>query len=100
MRYCIDIDGTICTQTPDSLTIPYNEAIPFIDIIDKVNKLYDDGNYIIIYTARGSCTGVNWREFTKKQLDSWGVKYHKLLFNKPNADVFVDDKAVNIKDWR
>lgn len=100
MRYCIDIDGTICTQTPDSLIIPYNEAIPFKDVIDRINKLYDDGNYIIIFTARGSTSGVDWKDFTIKQLDGWGVKYNELLFNKPNADVFIDDKAINIDDWR
>lgn len=99
MRYCIDIDGTICTQTTDSLVIPYNEATPFQDVIDKINRLYDGGDYIIIFTARGSVTGLDWRELTEKQLTDWGVKYHELLFNKPNADFFIDDKAVNIRDW-
>lgn len=93
-RFCFDIDGTICTQTR-----MYNEAKPFKDIIEKINNLYDDGNYIIIFTARGSTTKVDWREFTKKQLEEWGVKYHELLFDKPAADIFIDDKAINIKDW-
>jgi hypothetical protein len=43
-------------------------------------------------------TGIDWREFTEKQLKSWGVKYHELIFGKPVADVFIDDKAINIKD--
>lgn len=99
MIYCIDINGTICTKTPDSLTIPYNEATPFQNVINKINKLYDDGNYIIIYTARGATTGVDWKEFTKKQLADWGVKYHELRFDKPNASFFVDDRAVTIEDF-
>lgn len=99
MIYCIDIDGTICTQTPDSKGRAYNEAEPFIDKIALVNKLYDEGNKIIFFTARGSSSGVDWREFTKEQLAKWGVKYHELRFGKPNADFFIDDKAVNVKDW-
>ena len=36
MRYVIDIDGTICTNTNGN----YEKAIPYKDRIDKVNKLY------------------------------------------------------------
>ena len=32
------------------------------------------------------------RDLTEKQLEKWGVKYHELLFGKPHADVFIDDK--------
>lgn len=99
MIYCFDIDGTLCTQTPDSKRIPYNEAQPFKDRIEYVNRLYDDGNIIILFTARGSSSGVDWREFTKEQMVGWGVKYHKLIFGKPDADLFVDDKAINHNDF-
>ena len=39
------------------------------------------------------------RDLTEKQLEKWGVKYHELLFGKPHADVFIDDKAVSDTDW-
>lgn len=99
MIYCFDIDGTICTQTPDNFGRAYNTAEPFMDKIKLINKLFEDGNKIIMFTARGSCSGVDWREFTEKQLAEWGVKYDELIFGKPNADVFIDDKAVNARDW-
>lgn len=39
-------------------------------------------------------------KLTKKQLKTWGVKYHKLLMCKPSYDLFVDDKALNFKkNW-
>ena len=38
------------------------------------------------------------RDLTEKQLEKWGVKYHE-LFEKPHADVFIDDKAVSDTDW-
>ena len=34
-------------------------------------------------------------DFTKKQLDSWGVKYHQLFLGKPGADLFIDDKGIS-----
>ena len=49
MRYCIDIDNTICTPTVGR---DYHKAEPWQDRIDKVNKLYDEGDYIIYFTAR------------------------------------------------
>lgn len=94
MIYCFDIDGVLC----DDMVGNYEKSTPRKDIINKINQLYDEGNTIKMFTGRGSKTGIDWREFTEKQLKSWGVKYHELIFGKPVADVFIDDKAVNIKD--
>jgi len=94
MIYCFDLDGTLCTNTDGSS----ENATPFIERIGDVNKLYDDGNNIIIDTARGSTTGIDWFDLTKKQLDLWGVKYSKLRVGiKLNADIFIDDKGINDK---
>ena len=89
--YCFDVDGTICNDTFGK----YKKAIPFPDRIKKVNKLYDEGHTIIYLTARGNTTGINWTKLTKKQFKEWGVKYHKLLFQKIHAHVFVDNLGVN-----
>jgi hypothetical protein len=94
MIYCIDIDGVLCND----MLGDYEKSKPRMKIIKKINQLYDEGNTIKIFTGRGSKTGIDWREFTEKQLQSWDVKYHELIFGKPVADVFVDDKAINIKD--
>ena len=93
MNYCFDIDGTICTNTNGD----YEKAKPFIDRIKIVNKLYIEGNKIIMLTARGSTTNLDWTELTKQQLKEWGVKYHELIFGKPEADIFVDDKGISDK---
>lgn len=95
MIYCFDIDGTMC----DDMLGEYEKSQPRKDIINKINRLYDEGHIIKIFTGRGSKTGIDWREFTERQLQSWGVKYHELIFGKPVADVFVDDKAINVRDW-
>lgn len=77
----------------------YTKAIPNRKIIDKINKLYYTDNKIIIWTSRGVGTGKNLRRMTVKQLKEWGVRYHKLRMDKPLYDYFIDDKAINIKDF-
>jgi glycerol-3-phosphate cytidylyltransferase len=97
MIYCFDIDETICSSVKDS---NYESAHPFENIIETINNLYEDGHEIILMTARGSVSKKDFSNLTKKQLAEWGVKYHKLLMNiKPNADIFVDDKGMNIIDF-
>ena len=65
MKYCFDIDGTLCTTN-----CHYKDAKPFTNVIDKVNKLYEDGHEITLFTSRGSGSGTDWFEFTKKQVDN------------------------------
>ena len=102
-RYCVDIDGTICTPTVGR---DYHKAQPWKERIKVLNKLYDEGNYIIYFTARAmgrfsdlphSVASVNAKEvlfeLTEKQLNEWGCKYHELIMGKPHADYFIDDKA-------
>jgi len=103
MTYVIDIDGTICTQSnPD-----YENASPMQENIDKINSLYDIGHTIVYHTARGmGRTNNNPSEatsllydMTRKQLNGWGVKYHRLFLGKPAGDVYVDDKAIRADDF-
>jgi histidinol phosphatase-like enzyme len=88
----VDIDETICI-TPEDRN--YAKSIPIKQNIEKINKLYDDGNNIVYWTARGTLTGINWEQITKKQLSDWNVKYHSIKFGKPAYDLFICDKAVN-----
>ena len=109
MRYCVDIDGTICTPTVGR---DYHKAQPWQDRIKVLNKLYDEGNYIIYFTARAmgrfadlphSVASVKAKEvlfeLTRQQLEEWGVKYNELIMGKPHADFFIDDKGVKDEDF-
>lgn len=93
--YCFDLDGTLCTNAEGE----YAQALPLPERILKVNELYDKGNKILIYTARGTVTGIDWRDLTQKQLDIWGIKHHELRLGKPFADVYVDDRGVSDSDF-
>jgi len=87
--FCFDIDGTICETEGAN----YPAATPILERIFIVDRLFEDGYKIMFFAARGSMTGIDWRDVTKNQLSLWGVKYHELLLGKPHADVYVDDKA-------
>lgn len=89
--FCFDIDGVICTNTLD-----YNNVRVVQSTVELINKLYDNNNKIIIFTARGSLIRIDWVNLTERQLMVWGVKYHELRFEKPAADYYIDDKYINI----
>ena len=64
MKYCFDIDGTICTNTNGD----YENATPIENRINLINDLYEKENEIILFTARGSTTNIDWKELTEQQL--------------------------------
>lgn len=92
MLIYVDVDETICV-TPSCRD--YTKATPIPERINKINNLFNEGNTIIYWTARGTMTGLDWREVTEKQFSEWGVKYHNLVFGKPAYDLFIDDKNIN-----
>jgi hypothetical protein len=101
MKIVIDIDGTLCSETED---IPFRR--PFTDRIKQLNQHYDVGDIICIYTSRGMRSTGNaddsdkkYRAITEKQLAEWGVKYHELIFGKPNADIYIDNKNMLAGDF-
>jgi hypothetical protein len=99
----VDIDGTICSSLPGA----YAQAIPNFERIAQINKLYETGNTIIYFTARGMGSNKNdtdaakmrWLELTESQLEKWGAKYHELFLGKPAGDFYIDDKAVHSDEF-
>lgn len=96
-----DLDGTLCKQTEGGEE--YFTAEPIPHMIEKLNKYYDAGWNVIIYTARGmNLYNGNlvmiehmYRVRTMKWLNENGVKYHRLQFGKPAGRIYVDDKGVS-----
>ena len=95
MTWCFDVDGTLCSDTDGD----YPSAVPKPDVIAKINKLYDAGNTIILFTGRGATTGLDWHELTEAQMKAWNVKHHRLIMGKPGGDVYVDDKCIHVSDF-
>ena len=92
----IDIDEKIARTTESR---DYTLREPNEEKKTKANKLYEQGHIIVQWTARGTVTGIDWRDTTEKQFEKWGVLYHDLKFGKPNYDLFIDDKNLNTDDW-
>lgn len=104
MKYIIDIDGTICTSVSNG---NYSDALPLLDRIKRINKLYDEGNYIVYLTARGmgrynnnaDLAKARFYEITELQLRLWGCKYHELFLGKPSGDFYIDDRGINTNEF-
>lgn len=103
MKYVFDLDGTLCTNTNSN----YSLAKPIQQRIEYVNSLYNEGNHITIYTARGMGSTSNnqiaainkYYSITEQQLKKWNVKYHELVLGKPSGDYYIDDKGINDNEF-
>ena len=93
MKIYIDIDETICSYSGER---DYNLAQPIKERIEKINNLYDAGNEITYWTARGTVTKIDWYKTTLEQLLKWGCKFsHLSVGEKPAYDLLICDKAIN-----
>jgi len=96
MKIYVDLDNTLCITNG----IDYKTSKPIQSRINKINELYDQGNEITIYTARGTVTKKDHYSLTKNQLKKWDVKYHNLsVGEKPDYDLLIDDKAISDIDF-
>ena len=104
----VDIDETISYYEDQR---SYDLAKPIKENVDIVNELYDEGCYIIMWTARGGSeaskkAGRCYYDFTLEQLKSWGVKFHELStgskgnYMKPAIDLVLDDKAMTMEQFK
>lgn len=101
---CFDLDNIICTTVGNN----YLQSKPILKNILIINKIYTQGHYVKIFTARFmgrskenvSLATKRGYKFTVEQLKKWKVRYNELIFGKPSYDIFIDDKNHNFdKNW-
>jgi capsule biosynthesis phosphatase len=100
----IDIDHTICVPNDaESDTFKkYGMAEPIQEMISAIRAAKESGFKIILFTARRMAThngDINKviedvGDLTKSWLKDNNVPYDELMFGKPNAVYYVDDKAL------
>lgn len=98
-RYCFDIDQTILFCDSN-----YNNCRVDKDVKELINSLHMSGHTIILHTARKMNTfkgnvrlaRKSIEAKTKNQLDYFGIMYDEIYFGKPSADIYIDDKGVNV----
>ena len=105
-----DLDDTLCRRDSkfEHLGVEkYKYCEPIQEMIEKVNKLYDEGNTIYIYTARGMATFKGdvmkihnaLYYLTLDSLEKWGIKHHGLIMGKLHYDLLIDDKAMSLNEF-
>ena len=86
--FFVDIDGTLVQYRKFS-ELSTSVLTPIQEVIDVVNKYYDEGAIIVITTARPS----SYELFTKQELEKIGVKYHQLVMDLGRGTrVILNDK--------
>jgi hypothetical protein len=101
LRICFDLDNTLVTypEVPND----YSTVKPIVKNIDLLRQFKDQGHEIIIYTARRMAThnhnvGKVIKDIaltTIEKLEELNIEYDELIFGKPLADIYIDDRAVN-----
>ena len=92
--FCFDIDGVIASIVPIS---DYSKATPIKETIQLIQQLHQQGHKIVLNTARGYVTKIDWESVTKQQMKDWEVPYETLVIGKkPAADFYIDDKNADL----
>jgi capsule biosynthesis phosphatase len=99
-RICVELDNVLVTHP--LIYNDYSTVQPIQENIDFLKYLKQLGHTIIINTSRG----MNGKNNNGKVLQTHGksvyeilekfnISYDELYFNKPSADFYIDDRAVN-----
>lgn len=101
MRVCFDLDNTLVTYP----TVPndYSTVKPIKPMVELARKMHEEGHTIIIHTARRMKTHANnvgavlkdVGRVTFDTLEKFQIPYDEILFGKPIADMYIDDRAIN-----
>ena len=91
-RLCFDLDGTIC---PGASEEEYLTVEPFVGARDVIRSLKDSGHTIIIHTARDT----KWKAITEFWLQDKGICYDELIMDKPQANIYIDNKGYRFTKW-
>ena len=99
-----DVDGVVANTKGND----YKNSVPFEFAIKHINKAYDLGYTILLFTARyGSRCKGNIHEIYNKgflELKEWcdkhGIKYDNIYLSKPVSSLFIDDRAVKVESLK
>lgn len=105
MRIVIDLDGTICAIKKPGES--YQDLPVLNGAAAKIKALRKSGHYVIIHSARNMATCEsnlgkvmkNVGMITLEWLKKHEVEYDEIYFGKPNADLYIDDRALRFESW-
>ena len=101
LRFCFDIDNTLVSFP--KIPGDYSSVEPIHKNIDFLRYLKSGGHTIILQTARRMQTHAGNEgkvladigKITFETLEKFEIPFDEIHFGKPNADFYIDDKAVD-----
>ena len=99
--YCVDLDETLVNDLDDGSQEPIDGAV------DAMVQLTNEGNRVTVFTSRFAPMPDERKQALKEEIEqqlvSWGFPQELEVWTgttKPDADIFIDDKAVTFDgDW-
>jgi predicted TIM-barrel enzyme len=89
---CVDFDGVV----HDYLNpVPGRKMGPPMEgAVEALERLQDAGYHVVILTVRGDQPGyiIDW-------CDYYDVPYNEVTNKKPNAIIYIDDRAIRHINW-
>lgn len=86
----VDLDGTVCTINED-----YSRCELIPGTLEGLKRLKEKGFRIYICTGRH----INQYEPTIAWLVAHKVPYDHIIFGKPPAKYYIDDRAIPFTSW-
>ena len=104
----MDIDGTLCEIKSKEQS--YLDVSPKFNILEKLNKMKQEGFYIILYTSRQMRTydgnigkiNANTGKILFQWLEKYDIPFDEIYFGKPwcgKNGFYVDDKAIRPSEF-
>ena len=109
LTIAVDFDGTLCEYA-------FPEIGPQKDIhknlMSELIKMRKEGHKLILYTCRGDndeykvlTEAITWCKEKGLEFDAINENIPEFVKKsgyspKPVADIYLDDKALNVKDWK
>ena len=101
LTIAIDVDGTVadCSKVNFNLVDKdpneLMKAKPLKGALKGVKKLYQKGHTIVFYSSRENAS----KEVTERWLKKNGFPFHHIITDKFVAHIYIDDRAINGRNW-
>uniref|UniRef100_A0A6C0EST7 Nucleotidyl transferase domain-containing protein n=1 Tax=viral metagenome TaxID=1070528 RepID=A0A6C0EST7_9ZZZZ len=100
LRVCFDLDTLVTLPT---IPNDFSSVKPIDKMICLLQQMKKMGHIIIIYTSRRMNThkhnvGKVLKDIgliTFQTLEKYNIEYDEIIFGKPSADIYIDDKSIN-----
>ena len=86
----IDIDGTLCTISEN-----YEECKLLDNAKESIDYIRSKGYKVFLHTGRHILNS----EVTIKWLKQNDINYDHIVFGKPPAKYYIDDKGISFDSW-